>query len=359
MGKLVNRAKMTVASAPGTGAIPLGSAVAGYQTLAAAGVVNGDLVSYAIEDGSNWELGLGSYASSGPTLTRSTVLASSNSGSAISASSAALVFVTPLAGDIAPPPWGITGGLPTAMSGTSTTAAITVSPLTATDASGVMLIEWTAAQSWAVSNGNAANGCADGTTLGNSKTYHMYACQGPSGTCLYASQTFGMAASSAPSGYNSYARRIFSFTTSSAGAPNAGNFDEIGGGGYQCLLSTIPLDINAASSTSSSRTLYALSVPTGPKMQWLGRFNAQGGANGATYILSSPDEPDVAPVTPASPGSPFFDLAAQSTVSAAGLMHAERSLLTNTSAQLGVRSSSSANGTLYLVTTGWIDFRRS
>ncbi|MGD0642167.1 MAG: hypothetical protein ABSC22_15575, partial [Roseiarcus sp.] len=90
MGKLVNRAKMSVASAPGTGALALGSAVAGYQTLAAAGVLSGDIVSYAIEDGANWEIGFGAYSSSGPTLTRSTILASSNGGAAISATSAAL-----------------------------------------------------------------------------------------------------------------------------------------------------------------------------------------------------------------------------------------------------------------------------
>jgi microcystin-dependent protein len=100
MAKLVNRAKMTAASAPGTGAITLGGAVAGYQTFAAAGVNNGDVVSYVIEDGANWEIGYGGYSSTGPTLTRATVLASSNSGSAISATAAALAFVSPLAPDL-------------------------------------------------------------------------------------------------------------------------------------------------------------------------------------------------------------------------------------------------------------------
>jgi hypothetical protein len=100
MAKLVNRAKMTVASAPGTGALALGAAVAAYQTFAAAGVVDGDVVSYVIEDGANWEAGHGTYAASGPTLTRTTILASSNGGAAIAATSGALVFVTPLAQDV-------------------------------------------------------------------------------------------------------------------------------------------------------------------------------------------------------------------------------------------------------------------
>lgn len=105
MGKLVNRAKMTVSGTPGTGAITLLAAASGYQTLAAAGVVNTDVISYAIEDGTSWEIGQGTYSSTGPTLTRTTVLASSNAGAAISATSAAQVFVTALANDVSPSGW--------------------------------------------------------------------------------------------------------------------------------------------------------------------------------------------------------------------------------------------------------------
>ena len=100
MGKLVNRARMAVASAPGTGTISLGAAVPGYQTFAAAGVNNGDVVSYVMEDGSAWEFGQGTYASSGTTLARTTIQGSSSSGAAIGASSGAQVYVTALASDI-------------------------------------------------------------------------------------------------------------------------------------------------------------------------------------------------------------------------------------------------------------------
>ena len=98
MTKLVNRAKMTTATT-GTGTITLGSAVDGYQTFAAAGVADADVVRYVIEDGSDWEIGTGTYTSSGTTLTR-TVSESSNAGSAISLSGNAVVYVSAAALDV-------------------------------------------------------------------------------------------------------------------------------------------------------------------------------------------------------------------------------------------------------------------
>jgi len=102
MTKLVNRAKMTTATT-GTGTITLGSAVDGYQTFAAAGVANADVVRYVIEDGTDWEIGTGTYTASGTTLSR-TVNESSNAGAAISLSGDAVVFVTAAGADIQQPP---------------------------------------------------------------------------------------------------------------------------------------------------------------------------------------------------------------------------------------------------------------
>jgi hypothetical protein len=106
MAKLFNLARMTTATT-GTGTITLGSAVAGYLTFAQAGVSNGDVVSYAIKDGNNSEIGTGTYTSSGTTLTR-TVTSSTNSNAAISLSGAAEVFITLRAQDLifASPPQG-------------------------------------------------------------------------------------------------------------------------------------------------------------------------------------------------------------------------------------------------------------
>ena len=99
MVKLVNRAKMTVASG-GAGDITLGTAVDGYQTFADAGVSDTDVVRYTIEDGDDWEIGTGVYTASGTTLVR-TVTESSNSDAALTCSADAVIFVTMAAEDFA------------------------------------------------------------------------------------------------------------------------------------------------------------------------------------------------------------------------------------------------------------------
>ena len=100
MVKLVNRARMST-STTGTGTITLGSAENGYQSFDDAGVPDGDIVRYVIEDGSNWEVGTGTYTASGTTLTR-TVTESSNSDAAINLSGSAVVFIGPAAQDFSP-----------------------------------------------------------------------------------------------------------------------------------------------------------------------------------------------------------------------------------------------------------------
>ena len=97
-GMLYNLARMTTTT-NGTGTITLGSAVTGFLSFSSAGVTDGVIVSYAIEDGSNREVGTGTYTAAGTTLTR-TVVNSTNGGSAISLSGSAQVFITALAADI-------------------------------------------------------------------------------------------------------------------------------------------------------------------------------------------------------------------------------------------------------------------
>jgi hypothetical protein len=102
MSTILDNASMTVASAPGTGPATLAAAVAGFQTFAAAGVTNGATISYAIQDVNNvWEYGHGTYSSTGPTLTRTTILGSSSGGAAVALTSNATVTAGLLAEDLA------------------------------------------------------------------------------------------------------------------------------------------------------------------------------------------------------------------------------------------------------------------
>ena len=96
--KLANRVNV-LTSTTGTGSIALGSAVAGFQTFLAAGVANGDTVRYTIEDGVNFEIGVGTLSNSVGTMARS-VSESSNSDNAITLSGNATVFLTATSIDI-------------------------------------------------------------------------------------------------------------------------------------------------------------------------------------------------------------------------------------------------------------------
>ena len=96
---LADRVRET-STTTGTGALSLAGAVVGYQTFSSA-IGNTNTCYYAISNPgvAEWEVGIGTYATSGNTLTRTTILKSSNSNAAVNFSAGTKdVFVTYPAG---------------------------------------------------------------------------------------------------------------------------------------------------------------------------------------------------------------------------------------------------------------------
>ena len=96
MALVINDRVRSTTSTTGTGAVTLGGAVDGFQTFAA-GIGNSNTTYYAISlnSASEWEVGLGTLNGDSSTLTRTTVLQSSNSDNAVDfAAGAKEIFCT-------------------------------------------------------------------------------------------------------------------------------------------------------------------------------------------------------------------------------------------------------------------------
>jgi len=113
---LSNRVQETTTTT-GTGTITLAGAVAGYQSFAVVG--NANTTYYTITSGNNWEVGIGTYTSSGTTLARTTILSSSAAGAAITLAGTSTVFSSYPAEKVISDGYGL---LPVANGGTGSAA---------------------------------------------------------------------------------------------------------------------------------------------------------------------------------------------------------------------------------------------
>ena len=79
----------------GTGTITLGGAATGFQSFSVIGDANTTFYTIKLANTNEWEVGVGTYTLSGTTLSRDTILESSNGGSAVNFSAGSKdVFVT-------------------------------------------------------------------------------------------------------------------------------------------------------------------------------------------------------------------------------------------------------------------------
>ena len=129
MTQFLNRVKQ-VSATTSTGTVTLGAASTGYVTAATAGGVDGQVVSYLIEDtGNAWEVGYGVLGSSATTMTRN--LEKSSTGSLLNLSGSETVSFIVAASDVSSgffTPQGrvtLTTGVPV-ITAASTTAQTTI-----------------------------------------------------------------------------------------------------------------------------------------------------------------------------------------------------------------------------------------
>lgn len=93
MALVVKDRVLETTTTTGTGTYTLGGTLTGYQSFSVIGDAN--TTYYVVTDGVGWEVGIGTYTSSGTTLARTTILASSNSNNAVNwGAGTKTVFVT-------------------------------------------------------------------------------------------------------------------------------------------------------------------------------------------------------------------------------------------------------------------------
>jgi len=143
MALVINNRVRELTSTTGTGAVTLGGAVGGFQTFAA-GIGNSNTTYYTISINSEneWEVGLGTLNGDSSTLTRTTVLESSNGDAAVDFSAGSKeVFCTLPAEkavylDASDDPVGVSGGQITDETKTFSNYSILTANRTITMASG-------------------------------------------------------------------------------------------------------------------------------------------------------------------------------------------------------------------------------
>ncbi len=213
---LADRVKETT-NTTGTGTVTLLGASTGYQSFSAIGNGNNTYYTIAGQTGSEWEVGIGTYTSSGTTLSRDTVLASSNGGSLVVFSAGTKdVFVTYPAGkSVNLDASGNVSALGTINSGTwgATTIAVASGGTGATTltANNVLLGNGTSSPQF------VAPGTSGNVLTSNGSTW-VSAASFASGTAMLFAQTTAPTGWTKSTTHDNKALRVVSGTASSGGS---------------------------------------------------------------------------------------------------------------------------------------------
>lgn len=228
----------------------------------------------------------------------------------------------------------------------ATNNAIAVGAGEATDSTNadVMLLNSSTTKtfaSWAVGSGN---GGLDTGTVAINTWYHIFVIKRVDTGVVDVLISLSATAPTMPTNYTEK-RRIGSFATNASSQVGSGYTQT----GDQFILATNVVDANNAAVTSVSRSTQTLTVPPGVVVSALFRATISIAHDTTAVLFTSLQESDQAAVAPG--------LADITTNVVAFTESGSFSRLTNTSAQIGVRSSFANATGLYINTFGWIDTR--
>lgn len=254
---------------------------------------------------------------------------------------------TALNNGLAPPFMNYLAAFTLSNDSTNPNTVLDVAPGLAADSANAVWIQTSATfygstgGSWAAgagTSGSPVNKMGTGLSVAASTWYHVFAIINGGASDIYFDTS--VSAANQPSGTTAI-RRLGSFKTDSNSHILA--FSQVGD---TFIWGVSPLDVNAQTPGSSSRTLYTLSVPPGISVR--AEFRADMPNSSAAIIFTSPLETDQAP----GGGNAGTDMQTSSTGNQGGRFL----VVTNTLAQIGARQNGSPS--LYLSTFGWTEINR-
>jgi len=344
------------------------SAVTGYQSPAAANVVNGRLYKYRAEsiDLSQWELGEGAYNTSSGVLARTTVLSnSSGTTSKINFATVPQVAIVALKEDlisieeangftavqrsqaranISAPLNGHLFGLTLSAAGGTGTFGIAAGECADSTAADLMVLASAYTKTtgnWAVGSGNG--GVVSGALAGNT-WYHVWVIKRPdTGVVDVICDLASSATPALPTNYTIF-RRIGSMKTN--GSSQWIKFAQVGD---EFIWDAPAVDANNTTQ-STAAVLYTLSVPPGVKIMAHIRGYFCSGSSASFILISSPDEASTTPTSPA--GNATMTNMSTTTAQAYTTY-----VMTNTSGQIRAIATVLLNLSFAIATHGWTDRR--